>query len=136
LRNVRAASKFTGPDDLVFSTAKGTPQDEKNLMRRGIKPVAVKLKMPWMGWHVLRHMHATLSERIGMELVDRQAQMGHADYRMTLHYTHGDMERHRASLNTLTERLIGHSTEEKHDENAADMTLTDTNDQRPIAASA
>ena len=76
-----------------------------------------------MGWHVLRHTHATLSERIGMALSDRQDQMGHADYRMTLHYTHGDMERRRAGLTALTDRLVKRPADTNAIEKGSDLTL-------------
>lgn len=98
---------FVSPDDLVFATTKGTPLDETNLMRRLIKPVAKELGMPWLSWHVFRHTHATLGDQIGMALSDRQAQMGHGDARMTLHYTHADIERRRASIETMSVLLVG-----------------------------
>jgi hypothetical protein len=41
-----------------------------------------------------------------MTLSDRQAQMGHGDVRMTLHYTHSDLNRRRESIETMTDRLI------------------------------
>jgi integrase len=107
LSEFRAASKFSGPDDLVFATRNGTPQSERNLLRRGLKPVGKKLGMPWLSWHVFRHTHATLGEQIGMALSDRQAQMGHADIRMTMHYTHSDMNRRRQSVEAMTDRLTG-----------------------------
>lgn len=103
LKKIMAESHFTGPDDLVFATEHGTTLDERNLMRRIIGPTAA----PWMGWHVLRHTHSTLAEDIGMALSDRQAQMGHSDLRMTLRYTHSDLERRRQILDTMTDRLIG-----------------------------
>ena len=40
-----------------------------------------------------------------MTLSDRQAQMGHGDVRMTLHYTHSDLERRRAAVETMADRL-------------------------------
>src|ERR1035438_1358240 len=49
----------------------------------------------------------TRGELIGMALSDRQAQMGHSDVRMTLHYTHSDLYRRRQSIKELTARLIG-----------------------------
>ncbi|MGH9664250.1 MAG: hypothetical protein ACRD9L_07495, partial [Bryobacteraceae bacterium] len=64
------------------------------------------LGMPWLSWHVFRHTHATLGEQIGMALSDRQAQMGHGDIRMTLHYTHSDLYRRRAAIETMTEGLM------------------------------
>ena len=107
LLQLQARSKFIGPDDLVFASRKGTPLNENNLMRRVIKPAAKALGMPWLSWHVFRHTHATLGEQIGMALSDRQAQMGHGTIQMTMYYTHSDMERRRAAVETMTDRLIG-----------------------------
>ena len=42
-----------------------------------------------------------------MALSDRQSQMGHGDVRMTMHYTHSDLERRRAAIETMTDRLMG-----------------------------
>jgi len=109
LADIQRRSKHTGPDDLVFSSSKGTPLNENNLMRRLIKPAAELLGMPWLSWHVFRHTHATLGEQIGMALSDRQAQMGHRDVGMTLHYTHSDLERRRAAIEAMSDRLIGHT---------------------------
>jgi len=106
LTDLKHRGAFVGADDLVFATTKGTPLDETNLMRRLIKPVAKELEMPWLSWHVFRHTHATLGDQIGMALSDRQTQMGHGDVRMTLHYTHADIERRRASIETMTSLLV------------------------------
>jgi len=110
LASLRAKSKFIGPDDLVFASGKGTPLNENNLLRRVLKPIAVQLGMPWLSWHVFRHTHATLGEQIGMALSDRQAQMGHGDVRMTMHYTHSDLERRRAGVEAMSERLTALAT--------------------------
>jgi integrase len=40
-----------------------------------------------------------------MALSDRQAQMGHGDVRMTMHYTHSDIERRRAAVEAMANRL-------------------------------
>ncbi|MBZ5636748.1 MAG: hypothetical protein LAO55_26785 [Acidobacteriia bacterium] len=45
-----------------------------------------------------------LNEQIGMALSDRQAQMGHGDVRM-MHYTHSDIERRRAGVEAISEKL-------------------------------
>src|SRR5665213_1046665 len=104
LQALRSGLEFNEPDDLVF-VASRTPLSDANLLRRMIKPIAVKLGMPWLSWHVFRHTHATLGEQIGMTLSDRQAQMGHGDIRMTMHYTHSDLERRRAGIEAMSERL-------------------------------
>jgi integrase len=105
LSELRARSSFVGPDDLIFASRNGKPLDERNLLGRVIKPIAIKLGIPWLSWHVFRHTHATLGEEIGMTLSDRQAQMGHGDVRMTLHYTHSDLERRRAAVEAMANRL-------------------------------
>lgn len=110
LTALRGSSKFIQPDDLIFASRNGTPLNENNLLRRVIKPIAVKLGLPWLSWHVFRHTHATLGEQIGMALSDRQAQMGHGDVRMTMHYTHSDMERRRAGVEAMSERLTPMAT--------------------------
>ncbi len=66
LTEIRAKSKFAGPDDLVFASRFGTPLSERNLLRRALKPAGEKLGIPWLSWHVFRHTHATLGEMIGM----------------------------------------------------------------------
>ncbi len=106
---IRMASKFTGTDDLVFSSRNGTPLNERNLLRRFLKPAGRKLGIPWLSWHVFRHTHATLAEQIGMALSDRQAQMGHGDIRMTLRYTHSDLDRRRQAIEAMANRLVGTS---------------------------
>lgn len=107
LQAMKAASTHNQPDDLVFCSSSGTPLDEKNTMRRVIKPAAKKLGMPWLGWHVFRHTHATLADKVGMSATDRQAQLGHADFHITQLYTHEDLERRRHSIEAIENRVLG-----------------------------
>ncbi len=106
LQAMKSASSFNQPDDFVFCSGTGTPLNEGNTMRRVVKPVAKKLDMPWLGWHVFRHTHATLADRVGMAPTDRQAQLGHADYRMTMLYTHEDLERRRHSIDAIENGIL------------------------------
>ena len=80
---------------------------ERNLTRRVLKAAGEKLKMPWLSWHVFRHSHSAYDEQIGLALSDRQAQMGHSDVGMTLHYIHSDLERRRAAIENIATRLVG-----------------------------
>jgi len=114
LRRLQERTEFKEPEDLVYASKNGTPLVERNLSRRVLKPVGEKLGMPWLSWHVFRHSHSTFGEQIGMALSDRQAQMGHSDVGMTLHYTHSDLERRRAAIETIATRLVGkEATSEK-----------------------
>ena len=82
--------------------------------------------MPWMGWHVCRHTHSTLAEELGMAFSDRQAQLGHSDYRMTLHYTHSNLQRRRQTLDLMADRLLGRTSAGASPDTDADLTLNDT----------
>jgi len=66
-----------------------------------VKPLAVKLGMPWLSWHVFRHTCATLTKTFGMLDVDRRVLMGHSDATMTDRYTHEDVERMRAVVERI-----------------------------------
>jgi integrase len=104
---LRDRTQSWSPESLVFCSRNGIPLNERNLIGRVLKPAGRKLGMPWLSWHVFRHTHATLGEQVGMALSDRQAQMGHGDVRMTMHYTHSELERRRPAINDLTQRLTG-----------------------------
>ena len=81
-----------------------------------------------MGWHVFRHTHSTLAEELGMAPSDRQAQMGHGDYHMTMHYTHSDLDRRRRTLDQVADRLVGLTSESGEGPKLdVDLTLNDTN---------
>ena len=62
LSKLRGRPSHTSPEDLVFASSNGTPLDERNLSKRHLRRVGVKLKLPWLGWHVFRHTHATFVE--------------------------------------------------------------------------
>lgn len=106
LRALRERSAFQEADDLVFTNEGGRALDEKNLMRRVIKPIAERLGMPWVRWHVLRHTHATMADSVGMSFTDRQAQLGHSDTRMTMLYTHADLDRRRGAIEEIERRVL------------------------------
>lgn len=106
LISFRQQQRHIGPEDPVFCSRNGTPLNENNLMKRKLKPVAKQLGLDWVSWHTFRHTHATLGEMIGMALSDRQAQMGHADTRMTMHYTHTDLDRRRTSIERMAGLLV------------------------------
>lgn len=81
--------KKNSPDDLVFSTRNGKPLSDGNLLKRIIYPACDALKIPRLSWHLFRHMHGTLLAQLGVHVSVAQAQLGHADPRITLMiYTH------------------------------------------------
>ncbi len=106
LEEIRRTSKFTAPDDLVFSSRNGTAIDEHNIAARHLKPAGTKLGMPWVSWHCFRHTHSTLTKTVGLSDFDRMGLMGHSSMAMTDRYTHLDTERRRAALDEIGAKLI------------------------------
>ena len=102
---IRAHSRFTNPNDPVFASRNGTPVNENNMAKRILKPIGTALDMPWLSWHVFRHTHSTLTKTLEMHVNDRMALMGYASAEMTDRYTHEDLERMRAGVETISNRI-------------------------------
>ncbi|NIV39789.1 MAG: tyrosine-type recombinase/integrase [Anaerolineae bacterium] len=92
----------TQPDDLVFSTRNRTPLNYVHLLVRVLHPACERLKLPKIGWHGLRHMHATLLGEVGESLRTAQALLGHSDLQTTLNvYTHPIPESQRRAVDKI-----------------------------------
>jgi site-specific recombinase XerC len=99
---VAARGKFQGPDDPLFCSRAGTPVDQHNISNRKFKPLAKKLGFP-VTWHGFRRAHSTFVGTFeGVAVEDRVATMGHADAKMTLHYSLADIDRRRG----ISERVL------------------------------
>lgn len=105
-----AGNPARSDDAPVFQTKAGTGQSADNLRKRVLVPAVKAIRsehgpFPHVSWHVLRHTHATLTKDVGMSDYDRQRLMGHASADMTDRYTHADVERIRAGVETVSQRL-------------------------------
>lgn len=60
----------------------------QNLNDRILGPQGAKLGIPGLTWHCLRHSNATLADRIGLTVAERQKVLGHSSEEMTMRYTH------------------------------------------------
>lgn len=92
------AAKADGP---VFASSTGKPVDAHNMFNRKLKPAAVLLEMPYVGWHTLRHTWATQSRIAAMNPADLTATIGHTDFRMTAHYGREALERRRVVMEQI-----------------------------------
>jgi len=108
-----------GPDDLVFSTRRKKPLSDGNLLKRYVYPACDRLKIPRVSWHMFRHLHGTLLSQLGVPVAVAQAQLGHADPRITLQiYTHVLPDAQRDAVSRL-ERFLMDSNGPKLHENRA-----------------
>jgi len=90
----RVKAKFRGPTDFMFGIRTNTPIDLHNAVARHVKPAAVRLGLPPVSWHDLRHTYATWGRLAGIKAEALRDQLGHASVLMTLDvYSHAGQER-------------------------------------------
>jgi len=95
-----------GLDDTVFVTSHGNPIDQNTTCAKILKPAAKRAGVPWATWHSFRHSNATFADAQGMTMAERQKALGHSEARMTLHYTHPEMERVRAGVEAIAALVL------------------------------
>jgi integrase len=101
-----AANSRTAPDDLVFSTSKGTPLSPKNLYNRVLAPTCDAIRISRVSWHSFRHSNATLLGEVGESLKTAQAILGHSDLETTLNtYMHAIPDSQRRAVEKVAEVL-------------------------------
>lgn len=94
-------------DDLVFATRNQKPLSDGNILKRSIYPVCDALQIPRVSWHMFRHLHGTLLSQLGVPVAVAQAQLGHADPRITLSiYTHVLPDAQRDAVSRLERFLL------------------------------
>jgi integrase len=87
---------------LLFATTRGTPMCANNVVQRQLWPVLDGLGIPRCGLKAFRHMHASLLVDDGAPVTVAQAQLGHADPRVTLGiYSHVIGESHRNAVEKI-----------------------------------
>jgi integrase len=96
-----------GPDDLLFTTPRGTPLSSKNLYNRELAPACDRIKEPRISWHSFRHTHATLLTEVGESIKTAQALLGHSDLGTTLNlYAHVIPDSQRRAVERVAEVLF------------------------------
>jgi integrase len=84
------------PGNLLFANKLGRPYSANKLVQKRLWPILDKLKIPRCGLHAFRHTHSSLLVEGGAPVSVAQAQLRHADPRITLGiYSHvvGDSQR-------------------------------------------
>src|SRR5712692_4622837 len=124
-RNLRP--KDAAANDLVFSSRKRTPLQSENILKRIIHPACVRLGLPKVGWHNLRHTSATLLHE-HEPLRVAQAILGHSDLQTTLGYTHVLPGWQREAMKRLESVILFPNVPKSEQE-------PDRRDSKPIGAS-
>jgi integrase len=96
----------TVKSEWLFLNARGNLFIAENVVRQALTPILTKLKLPLCGFHAFRHTHATLLLYNGATPQETQAQLRHADPRMTIGvYSHVQVESRRGLVDRLASIL-------------------------------
>jgi integrase len=94
------------PLRLVFANRFGRPMDSERIVRKVLRPILDELKIPRAGLHAFRHTHTSLLLDLGAPPTVAQAQLRHADPRITLGiYGHVVGDAHRLAVEKVAEAL-------------------------------
>jgi integrase len=92
---------------LLFVNAYQRPFNQQKVVQKKLWPLCDTLKIPRMGFHAFRHMHATLLIDTGASPKVTQRQLRHADARVTLNvYAHLVEDSHRQAVEKAADRLF------------------------------
>jgi integrase len=80
----RARCSHTMEDAFLFASKANTPISPKNMAHRFLRPTCVRLGLRPIGWHVLRHTHATWLSESGATIRAAQDILGQSDMETTL----------------------------------------------------
>jgi hypothetical protein len=97
--------------DIVFSAVrsrkqKRVPMDMHNLLTKMLKPLGEKLGMPWLNLHILRHTTSTWLDVSGAPMGQKILLMGHTSTKVTMGYTHAEMDSQREALEKSETKLM------------------------------
>lgn len=74
---------------LVFHDQNGSWLRKTNLYQRILNPLLIEAELPKVGWHALRHAHATALLAAGEPIADVAGRLGHRDSSLTMRiYAH------------------------------------------------
>jgi len=81
---LRERSLYTEQNGLVFTSSAGTPITPKNMAHRVLRQTCIRLGLRSIGWHALRHTHATWLSESGATIRAAQDILGQSDLETTL----------------------------------------------------
>jgi integrase len=100
------ASTAWQDNDLIFCREDGSPWPPEYVSRR-FKAIAAAAGLPVIKLHEGRHSAANLQHDAEVDPEIRRRTMGHADQRMTSHYTHPEARAFRAAANATATHVEG-----------------------------
>jgi integrase len=100
-------SRHREPCDWVFANRKGKPRWQESILRRRIKPAAVRAGVGKIGWHTFRHSYSSLLRRVGADIKVQQELLRHSTIQSTMNvYTQAMSEGKRAANSVVVRSVL------------------------------
>jgi integrase len=104
----RSQTPHTRPDDWVFGNRSSRPRSQQDILRRQIKPAALRTGIGRIGWHTFRHSYSTLLRGLGADIKVQQELLRHSTVQSTMNvYTQAISEQKRIANSTVVDLLFG-----------------------------
>lgn len=95
-------------DDWLFGNQFGRPRCQQDILRRYIKPAAVRAGLGKIGWHTFRHSYSTLLRSLGADIKVQQELLRHSTVQSTMNvYTQAVSEQKRIANSAVVGLLVG-----------------------------
>lgn len=99
------------PGDWVFGNRFGRPRSQQDILRRHIRPAALRAALGNIGWHTFRHSYSTLLRGLGADIKVQQELLRHSTVQSTMNvYTQAISEQKRIANSTVVGLLFGRGT--------------------------
>jgi integrase len=100
-------SLYRQPGDWVFANRKGKPRWQESILRRHIKPAAMRVGVGNIGWHTFRHSYSSLLRRVGADIKVQQELLRHSTIQSTMNvYTQAMSEGKRAANSVIVRSVL------------------------------
>ena len=96
------------PGDWVFGNRFGRPRSQQDILRRHIRPAALRAGLGKIGWHTFRHSYSTLLRGLGADIKVQQELLRHSTVQSTMNvYTQAVSEQKRVANSAVVDLLFG-----------------------------
>jgi site-specific recombinase XerD len=72
LRESHKGSAYRAPGDRVLANDAGQPRWQETILRRQLKPAALRAGIGKIGWHTFRHTYSTMLRTTGTDIKVQQ----------------------------------------------------------------
>jgi integrase len=107
LRESHKGSAYRAPGDRVLANDAGQPRWQETILRRQLKPAALRAGIGKIGWHTFRHTYSTMLRTTGTDIKVQQELLRHANIQTTMNvYTQAVSDQKRAANSDGVEMVL------------------------------